>query len=221
MSQSTRPTRHSYSSISTYEGCPAQYKYSYIDKLEYPSSPAMSRGTRLHKMAEDFITGKVGSIHHEICKIGPTLLTLQSQGAAAEATWLLDKNWAPTTDPSEARVKTIVDVHYRLAEVLHLSDYKSGQMYDSHRDQLELYGIVGLMVHPDAKRVETSAIYIDTGYEGMQGSIIRAMLPKLIDKWEGKIVAIETDDVFEPKPDLGRKCKWCPYSKAKGGPCEY
>lgn len=219
-----RPTRHSYSSISTHDpamgGCPARYKFCYIDGIEWPSSAAMTRGSRLHRMAEEFIKGEVPRIPHEISKIGPTLLALQSQGAKAEEVWLLDKDWSSTDDPANARIKAIIDVHYRLPDVVHVKDYKSGQMYEDHRDQLEFYGIIALCRYPDARRVETSAVYIDTGHEGMQGSIIRSMLPKMIRVWEEKIIAIETDEAFEPRPEA-RKCGRCPYSRDKGGPCQY
>lgn len=213
-------TRFSYTSISTYENCPAQFKYSYIDNFEAPSSAAAMRGTRLHKMAEDFMRDNIQRIPHEIQKLGPAITILKTQNAIPEEAWMVDKDWKTTEDKSNARIKAVIDVHYRLGDVVYLKDYKSGQMYDDHRNQLELYGILALCRYPDAKRVDTSALYIDTGYEGMQGSIIRQMLPALKNTWEGKIIKIEQDDVFEPKPEK-RKCDWCAFQKRKGGPCQY
>lgn len=215
----SKPKRWSYSSLSTYQQCPAKWKFSYIDEIPWPSSPAMTRGTRMHKMAEDFVTGAVDAVHSEIKKIGPLLQILKGQGAKTEAVWLLDHTWKPTTLSSEVWVKAIVDVHHDKDNVLYVKDHKSGQMYDDHRNQLELYGIIGLCVYPEAKRVETSAIYMDTGYEGMEGSIIRPMLPKLIEKWDKSARIMMTDEVYEASP--GRACNWCPYAKGKGGPCLY
>src|SRR5262249_48114846 len=151
----------------------------------------------------------------EIQKVGPTLQMLKTNGAKTEETWMVDKDWQTTEDKSNARIKAVIDVHYRLGDVVYLKDYKSGQMYDDHRDQLEFYGILALCRYPDAKRVETSALYFDTGYEGMQGSIIPWMLPKMKKPWDNKIIRIEADTTFEPKPD-NKKCGWCPYSKRKG-----
>ncbi len=230
MSDIKRPTRWSYSSISTYEQCPQKWKFSYIDNLPWASSAAMSRGTRLHQMAEDYVNGVVDRVPHEVQKIGILLDGLKQKKAKAEAVWLLDQHWQPTQvddnnlnpdfRPKPTWVKTIVDVHYVAGDILYVKDYKSGrQMYDDHRTQLELYGIVGLVHHPEVKRVETSAVYIDTGFEGMEGSIIRPMLPKLIAKWEDKAQTMMKDEVWEPKP--GRACNWCDYAKAKGGPCVY
>jgi hypothetical protein len=84
---------------------------------------------------------------------------------------------------------------------------------------LELYGIMGLKHYPEVKRVETSAVYLDSGHEGMDGSLIPAMLPKTIEKWEPIAVKMMSATDYEPCP--GNACRWCDYKKAKGGPCLY
>jgi len=214
-----KPTRWSYSSISTYRECPAKWKFSYIDNRPWEPSAAMARGTRLHSMAEDYVRGKITYVPTEVKRIGPLLEQLIHLKAQPEVTWLLDRQWNPTNDPSQAWVKAIVDVHYVLNDVLYVKDYKSGQMYDSHREQLELYGIIGLKIYPEVKRVETSAVYIDTGHEGMDGSLIPAMLPRTIERWEKDAIMMMADENYEPRP--GNACRWCEYKKAKGGPCLY
>jgi len=173
----------------------------------------------MHAMAEDYVNGKINFCPAEIKKIGPLMETLKAQKAKTEEVWLLDKNWEPTDDPNKAWVKSIIDVHFLDGETLHVKDYKSGRMYDSHRGQLELYGIMGLLRYPEAKRVATSAIYMDDGFEGMDGSIIRAMLPKMIKVWEDKAQRMMTDDILAPNP--GSACRWCSYKKENGGPCVY
>lgn len=173
----------------------------------------------MHSMAEDFVNGTIQTVPSEIKKIGSLLITLQSRKAQPEAVWLLDKEWKPVTHLDQTWIKAIVDVHYVSKDVLFIKDYKSGQMYDNHRDQLELYGIMGLQIYPDVNRVEYSAVYMDTGYEGMEGGLLRSMLPKMVKKWHEPAEAMFADTVFEPK--VGPQCRWCPYAKAKGGPCEY
>lgn len=44
-----RPIRLSYSAISTYETCPLQYKYQYLDRLPGRRSPALGFGESLHE----------------------------------------------------------------------------------------------------------------------------------------------------------------------------
>jgi hypothetical protein len=170
-------------------------------------------------MAEEFVIGVVDAVHHEIKRIGPLLLMLKSLNAKTEDIWLLDSDWKPTEDPKKAWVKAIVDVHYLVNGVLYVKDYKSGQMYPDHRNQLELYALMGLRMYPDVKRVEFSAVYMDTGHEGAEGSLIPAMSEKMILSWDTDAKAMMADEVYEPKP--GPACKWCPFTKAKGGPCAY
>lgn len=214
-----RPTRWSYSSISTYKECPLKWKFSYIDNLPWPSSASMDRGTRMHKMAEDFVNGVVEVVPHEIYRIGPLLNQLRHTfKAKTEAVLMVDQNWQPTDDPDKAWCKTIIDVHYIYQDVLHVKDYKSGRMYDSHIEQLELYGIVGYCHYPDVKRIDTSAVYMDAGREGNEGSLLPAMIPKLIQKWDDDAKIMMADEEFIARPGK-QKCAWCPYAKAKGGPC--
>jgi len=44
----------SYSSISTYETCPAKYKFQYEDRLPTTGSPALSFGDVLHRTLHRF-----------------------------------------------------------------------------------------------------------------------------------------------------------------------
>ncbi len=214
-----KPTRWSYSSISTWKQCHLKWKYSYIDGIEWPSSAAMSRGTRMHLMAEEFVNGTVQVVPSEIKNMGPTLLSLKGMGAKAEEVWLLDDKWNPVQDQSKAWIKAIIDVHYVLDDVLYVKDYKSGRMYPDHLNQLELYGLIGLKTFPEVKRVETSAIYMDLAHEGSQGSIIPQMLPKMIEPWDTEAKAMMGAESYEPT--VSAACAWCPYSKRKGGPCEF
>lgn len=217
----SKPKRWSYSSVSTYKACPQQWKFSYIDGYEWPESPAMARGTRMHKMAEDFVMGLVPVVPHEIRKIGPILLELQMAQSKAEEIWLLDFDWNPVTDQNQAWVKAIIDVHHLTPDnVLVVKDYKSGQMYDDHVEQLELYGLMGLCKYPDVKRVDTSAVYMDLGHEGNDSTVLPQMKDKLIAKWHGLAETMMRDEVYEPTPSP-RACGRCSFAKKKGGPCQY
>lgn len=212
-----RPTRHSYSSISTYEECPAKYAYSYLYNLPWPSSAAMERGTRLHKLGEDYFKEAAAPIPYDLRRIGHLINTAKARGAEPEQVFLVTHAWAPTEDQSKAWVKAIVDYHWVEPGVVYVRDFKSGREYPSHREQLELYSILGLLKYPHVERAESAAVYIDGGYEAQDASIIRPMLPYLINKWQSKIVRIEQDNDFIANP--GGACRWCPYAASAGGPC--
>ncbi len=214
-----RPTRHSYSSISKYRECPAAYGYRYLQKMADPPTAAMMRGTRLHKLAENYMNaGFEEAVPYDIKKVGLKLYQLREQRAAPEVEWLLDRDWQPIQDKEAAMLVAVIDVHHINQDLLKLHDYKSGREYPSHSDQLELYCTVGLSVHRDAQRAEGSAIYFDTGHEGAQRSIIRDMLPYYRDRWGGFIAGIEGDVEFRPTP--GGHCKRCSFNSANGGPCD-
>lgn len=177
----------------------------------------MDRGTLLHKMAEDYMVDPAAPVPFELKKIGRKLDELKTKQARAEVIWLVNRNWEPVLDQKEAWFKAIIDVHHVEDEVLYVNDYKSGREYPSHRGQLELYSVLGLLQYPLAKRAESAAIYIDGGFSGNEGSIIRPMLPKLIEKWTDKALRVENDHDFIANP--GSSCRWCPYAASKGGPC--
>lgn len=210
-----KPTRWSYSSLSTYESCPAKWKFSYLDNLPYKASPAMARGTRLHAECEDYLNGKTPALSWELTKVARRVDALKNMGAKAENVWQLNQEWNPDGTPW---VKAIVDVHWMEGDVLHVCDFKSGREYPDHRDQLELYGIIGLRIYPDVKRVEYSALYLDTGHTSNQGSIIRGDMEENKRKsWHDRAIRIFQDDTYAPNP--GAACRWCDYASSKGGPC--
>ena len=214
----TRPYRHSYSSLKMFKQCPAMYAYAHIMKLKQESTGAMDRGTRLHKLCEDYMKAPDAACPYDIRKIGLKIFQLREKGAKAEETWLLDKDWNPTDDPASAKIKAIVDVHVPLKDnVLVLHDYKSGRVYDEHNHQLEFYGLIGLRRFPDAKRVEASAIYIDSGGESPRRSILREMFPHYARPWQNLIEQLDSERQFVPTPNAN--CKRCAFRSDQGGPC--
>ena len=214
-----RPTRHSYSSLKLFKQCPAAYGYSYIQKLPSESTGPMDRGTRLHKLAEDYMRASDTPCPYDIRKIGLTIYQLRQKGAVPEQTWLVDKDWEPTDDESQARLKAIIDVHIPpTGNVLYLHDYKSGREYAEHADQLELYSLIGLRRYPDVVRAEASAIYIDSGHEGPARSILRESFPHYVRRWTELMDRVDDESGFAPT--AGGHCGRCPYSSNAGGPCE-
>lgn len=80
--------RLSYSSISTYENCPAKYKFQYESKLPTQPSPALSFGDSLHQTLYRF--------HNRPVPVAPGLAELNE---ILESVWVSDGY----SDPSEER----------------------------------------------------------------------------------------------------------------------
>jgi RecB family exonuclease len=76
----------SYSSISTYETCPAKYKFQYEEKLPTTTSPALSFGDALHRTLHRF--------HDRPVPVAPSLEELHE---------MLDAEWVGEgyRDPGE------------------------------------------------------------------------------------------------------------------------
>ena len=218
---SKRPYRHSYSSLKLFKTCPLAYAYAYIEKIPMESTGAMDRGTRLHKLCEDYLNSKDPTFQcpHDIRRIGLKVYQLKAKGAKAEETWLLDADWNPTDDQNRAKIKAVIDVHWMDKDVLRLHDYKSGRPYVDHDAQLELYSLIGLRRFPDAKRVESSALYIDSGAEGSQRSVLREMFAHYSRGWVELIGRVDGEVEFAPT--AGPHCERCSYRGSAGGPCQH
>ena len=52
-------TSWSFSRYAEYKKCPLAAKFKFIDKIQEPPNDAMARGAAIHKLAEDYIKGKV------------------------------------------------------------------------------------------------------------------------------------------------------------------
>lgn len=221
---SQMPTRWSYSSISTYEQCPAKWKYSYLDGIPTPPNAAMTRGSRLHAACEDYVNGKLMVLPFELSKVSIRIDGYKNvHGAKAEDTWTLDRFWTPTwgaADP-DPWIKAIVDVHWLTpkGDILHVIDYKSGREYPEHREQLELYACIGMHVYPQVKRAEYGALYLDSGHVSNEGAVLRGtMLESKVDSWTRRAIKLFEDKTYNPTPSASA-CRWCDFHPKKGGQC--
>lgn len=218
-----KPTRWSYSSLSTYEECPAKWKYSYIDKLPDPPSAAMERGTRLHEMCETVLNDHAAATPTDLAGIAQVLERLKANDAKSEKAWRLNSEWKPvstetlTAKHAQTWVLGIIDVHFLKNGALHIYDFKSGKPYASHKKQLELYALIGLAIFPEAETVECGAIYIDAGKIGYRRTIERATAAPMQTDWTERAIRLFADD--ELLPTRGSGCYWCNFKDSLGGPC--
>lgn len=210
----------SYSRLSTFENCPAQFDYVYVSKsTSQPESEAINYGNRVHKVLEDYGRGEIDDV---------TVLTEEDQ--------LSLKKWGNIVDvitsrPGEKlfeyqmaineKLKPVDwfadDVYFRsIADVLVIDgdtayclDYKTGKVRESPT-QLQLFAAMVFWHFPEVQTVKTSFLFlrfdqtIDATYKRKYlGSLWDALKPR-IDKVH------ETIDlgVFDFKPS--GLCPWCP-----------
>lgn len=217
----------SYSRWGDYKQCPAKFMYKHLMKLPDPSGPAAARGTMVHTAAENYITApRKGKLIPELKNVATELNFLRGAGAIVEQDWGFKNDWNWIGRPGWFgndvwfRMKADVVVAYDDNTGL-LGDWKTGKMYFSNEEQVELFGAVGFMRFPEWTEVDVRLWYTDSDpndneiqrvYTAADGVLIRK-------DWAKRVVPMFKDRKFAPTPN--DKCKWCNFSKEKGGPCKF
>jgi PD-(D/E)XK nuclease superfamily len=213
----------SYSRKSCYDECPRAYKYQYKDKLESsrPPSVAADRGTDIHLAGENYLRGLIKIYPPEFQKVAPHLMNLKMKDAIPELKMAVDENWVAIdwADPN-VYFRGVIDVHYEAEDgkVVHIEDFKTGKVYDSHPKQMETYVALVASHYPKAQTFITRLIYIDQGIVTPPKATNMERLKPIRLLLDGAIKNAEADTDFPMKP--GGHCKWCGYSQRFGGPCQ-
>lgn len=232
----SRPFTWSYSKLSMFEDCAARYKYKHVDRLPEPQSPAAARGDDLHTKAELFLKAAQAP-RRAPSGWGPDLTKLlrdlrrstpKEEPAQAELQIGLTRDWTLTGYMASdvwLRVKIdVVKVVKGPLETLRAKviDWKSGKMRDGYDDQLKLYGASVLATDSRIDRAEVLIGYIDHDKlvgGGKEHTYEASQLGELIEEWDERASRLERARRFMPNPS--QSCRWCPYSKSKGGPCKF
>lgn len=223
-------TSWSYSRWADHAECPRRARLKHLDKFVPPGepkkSPALERGDRIHKDAEAYVKGGLKRLPKELSAFADEFKHLRKIGAVAEGKWALTITWQPVDffDWNAAWLRVVLDAHHALAtDRAKVIDYKTGKVYGTSADQLELYAVAGFANYPDVKVIETELWYLDQGLilpaDEEARTFDRRQLPNLQKKWRERVIPMMRDKKFVPRP--GPHCWRCDYSKKKGGPCEF
>lgn len=234
-------TSWSFSRYSDYKNCPLKFKLKHLDKISEPPNDAMARGAAIHTLAEKFIKGELRALPPELKLFADIFKKFKAQfkkkisGMVVEDNWSFTRTWTETqwNNWAECWVRIKLDcAHHESDEVLIITDWKTGkfrvEMNEDYVEQLELYALAALLLHPHIEQVKPRLAYTDQGMmypePGQELVFTRADLPKLKKLWEKRTKAMMNDKLFAPRPN--DKCKWCWYGqskKATGGPglCKY
>lgn len=216
----------SFSRLNKYESCPASAKYCYIDKVPEPKAPPLIRGSKIHKLAENYVKdAKPGRLPKELKQFRDEFKQLRANGGVAEQQWAFDKSWAASDwFASDTWARVIADAHFfeydddGNANTLVIVDYKTGKNKGAgaYEDQLELYATAGFcMFEVDTVRVELW--FLDSGTivsDVYQERMVRAAKKR----WEKRAARMLKDTTFPSTPNFA--CRWCAFNAKTGGPCE-
>jgi RecB family exonuclease len=218
----------SFSRLSTFEQCPAQFDYLYVSKrVQSTSNEAADYGDRVHKVLEAYGNA-----------IG------QGQAAKEAAVALEDtdearstlKQWGGVVEKIMARpgkklfehqmsvnqqlqpvewfakdvwIRSIADVLVIDGDTAYCLDYKTGKVKDNPT-QLQLFAAMVMWHFPEVKTVKTSFVWLrfnemtNAKYERrFLGALWRGLEPRF-----GKVQEVIDLGVFNTKPS--GLCPWCP-----------
>jgi hypothetical protein len=236
-------TSWSFSRYSDYKQCPLKCKLKHVDRIKEPGSDALNRGAAIHDLAEKYIKGLVKTrvfpvelkLFEALFKMLKAQYKKKINGMVVEDNWAFTKNWTETQWDNwvQCWVRIKLDcAHHQDLETLIITDWKTGkfrvEMNEDYVEQLELYALAALLLHPHIEKVMPRLVYLDQGtiYPKKPEDVLftRADITMLKKKWEKRVKAMLSDKIFAPRPN--DKCKWCWYGqsgKAKGGPglCKY
>jgi RecB family exonuclease len=231
-------TSWSFSRYQDYKSCPAKAKYKHIDKLKEPPSPAMERGAAIHNLCEQYVKGTLAKLPPELKLFKDEFTKLRKMYKAKKLPMIVEDNWAFTNTWEESTwndwvncwVRIKLDcAHYEEANVLYVTDYKTGKMNDfknaEYMEQLELYALAALLMSAvEDVTVVPRLLYLDSGDvyppPGQEVTYTRADLKKLLTEWNKRVKPMMTDTRFAPKPSAN-SCRWCYFSASKNGPCQF
>ena len=226
-------TAWSYSRFSDYDQCPLMFKLKHIDKIKPPSSEAMSRGSDIHKLGENYLNvppAKKADVPVEYWRFKDQMQQLRGLSPRVELQLGFNEKWAPAAktagDPNGwfakdtwLRIVCDVDVRYEdhTADII---DFKTGKKYETNEHQVELFSCAPFMEDPLVHHVTTRLWYLDVDKEN---EVVREYTRKDFEAikkdWTRKVKPMFTDKRFAPKPNS--KCRWCHFRKDNGGPCKF
>jgi hypothetical protein len=217
--------RWSFSQWSMYNKCPAQFGYRYRQRLPWPQSAAAARGVDKHATVELYIKCE----KHEPPMGDYLRQTLDSYRhhpngeRYVEYKLGFDRDWNHVWRNGEQSWCVMVLDAARVEEpennqqVVHIAEWKTGKAYDEHKEQRSIYSLGGLRKWPLAVEVQTTTYYLDETAAPARLTVKRSAEEKLMQLWSGRADQMQNDTTLSPRP--GVYCRWCPYSKFKGGPC--
>lgn len=222
-------TAWSYSRLALYELCPLKFKLQNIDKVPTAGSPAMERGDKIHKGVAAFLQGKNDTLPADAMVFdNMTNLIQQIKGFGAsniqiEQQWGFRGDWKPCGwfDRGNDKVffRSVLDAGVMYEDLTFEGiDWKTGKKYGSNMEQMETQAIAAFNKFPPITHFTARLAYLDQGEFEFEEFPATAKV-SLQNKWAKRVKPMMTDEVFAPRPN--DKCRFCDFSRNKGGQCAF
>lgn len=208
-------------------------------------APALKRGIEIDDQLSTIVRGKgarVEKFHKEQAHAPAVQSAVQSVLDGTKIGFIqtmvqywigLDEKWSAGGRWLRGALDVLQVITKPGSVVARVTDWKTGGIdkrtntirpNEHYQDQLELYGIGVIRQQPKVKEAASQLVFLDApkGVDPVVSgpTVTRKTVEKLVEKWRKKIKPMLSDDVFAPRPS-DFACRFCDYSKAKGGPCKY
>jgi len=210
----------SHSSISTYEDCPFKYKLTRIQHLSEPTGPAAERGKRIHKEFEEAFSGlplTTAELEPWLDFIGDIksyyTIVLPEHDVGIRRDWS-----ACGFSDSDVWLRGQIDLLAIKDNKARIIDWKTGKERD-YEKQLRLYATLVFALYPEVDTIELELAFIDLQKPVTCARVTRKEFENLKVWMTERMVKIEKDMIFAPKPNAN--CKYCHFRKSNGGPCKW
>lgn len=240
--------RWSLSKLGTFTQCGAKYKFKYIEKAVEQRSLSASRGVDHHTAVERFLKSEIAELPQELSFYTQFLTEVRGHEIYPEHKIALTKDWTPTTwDAEDVWYTGILDLKLLLrsgnsggnseehqgeqsavpatdgkgepTEAV-IYDWKTGKIYPDHDDQKSIYSVAVYSEHPTVQSVRAMHVYLDLG-KVREKEFHREQMHMLRKSWEDRVAPLERANPDDLIPNPGFHCRWCGFSRAKGGPCKF
>jgi hypothetical protein len=220
------PVSWSYSRWKDHNDCARKYFYKYVEKIPEPESPAMERGSSVHKTIAQYLRGDLpvndpipGWTYFE-----QLFKQLRELEPAIEQEWGFTDRWRSTgwfADDTWFRSKLDSFLYYNEDDTADIIDFKTGKPRNETAMQAELYFVSALIKRPKLQSAVVRFWYVDTDQKGKEVvyRFTRDMGREIVKRWTKRAEEMLSDRIFAPNPSYS--CNWCPYGKSKGGGCKY
>jgi len=212
----------SYSTVNNFTKCPLSIRFNKIDRIPEPDNEAQARGNAIHAdLAHLIRTGEWPerpTIPHRD-EWRKRLLHMHVAGARAELQHAFDRQWQ-TVPWFGVNVygRVIIDAILDAGDTVILHEHKSGKYWPEHEKQKRLYGLVAMMMYPNAEQSLVQINYIDQPDQATDiARFTREQIPELKAEFDEFALPLLSEEIYPASP--GRHCGRCSYAKTAGGPC--
>jgi CRISPR/Cas system-associated exonuclease Cas4 (RecB family) len=214
---------HTWSRLSEFD-CALKFKLKHIEKRKEPANAAFVKGGRVHDGLDGFLKRRSKLIPDEAWTLRAELTALRKDKTLrGEEAWGYDRAWQPLpvtgyfSDADYIRAK--VDAMTTKGDKCKVIDFKTGQVRSASPLQVRFYGMLALIREPKLNVAQLELWFVEQGQIMPFEPVKRSEVLAIKTDFQRRFKAIEDERAWKPTP--GDACRFCPFTKHKGGPCRY